>query len=247
TSSIYQGMAYIYMYDIRELATESGITLPQWQWDQSQMSTLMTLTALQDLKQDVLHHADDNSAFFAHILLPHSPYIYNQDCQIQTSPMSWLINYDFGPQGNDAVRRKLRYQLYNTQLFCLYKQLNDVFNTWQQAGIMKKAIIIVNGDHSARLPIIAPTIENNGKSTRQDFDDAFPALFAIKAPGYPAGIDDSQASITYLFDRALQQIVGASLETDNNQPYVFLTNNVPDLRGQQQVEPISAFKLIGSH
>jgi hypothetical protein len=242
SSSIFQGTAYTYMFGLRPVAQAIGISLPRWGWDQNQMSTIMTLTALQDLKQDVLHHADDGTAFFAHILLPHSPYIYDQNCQIHSQPMDWLINYDFGPQGNTPERRALRYQLYETQTFCLYKQLQNIFDAWQQAGIMNNAIIIVNGDHSSRLPVVAPTIESQGKSSKQDFDDAYPALFAVKAPGYQAGIDDSQATITYLFGRVMEQVTGQSLVIDDNAPYVFLTNDVPGLRGMQVKEAISSFK-----
>lgn len=242
SSSIFQGSAYTYMFGIRPVFNAIGISLPHWGWDQNQMSTVMTLMAMQDLKEDVLQHANDGTAFFAHILLPHSPYIFDQQCHIHSPPMAWLINYDFGPQGNTPQRRALRYQLYETQTLCLYQQLQQVFDAWQNAGIMQKAIIIVNGDHSSRLSVVAPTIETQGKSDWQDFNDAYPALFAVKAPGYPAGVDNSQDAITYLFGRLMEQVTGQSLVIDDNQPYVFLTNDVPGLRGMQVKEPISAFK-----
>lgn len=242
SSFIYQNALYDYAYTIRPIATKIGIHLPAYPWDQNQLSTLTTLGALQQLKEDVITHKNDGSAFFAHILLPHSPYIYDQNCQIHSPPMDWLINYDFGPQGNTAPRRALRYQLYEKQLQCLSKTLKMVFDTWQSNGVMSNSIIIVQGDHSSRLAITAPTIENKGLSNWQDFNDAYPALFAIKAPSCIAGIDNGRYPLSYLFGQAMQKVSNSVFPIDGAENFVYLTNAIPGLRLDQPTEPLSAFK-----
>ncbi|NNM59828.1 MAG: hypothetical protein HKM04_08440 [Legionellales bacterium] len=241
SSFIYQNALYDYVYTIRPLAAKIKIYLPDYPWDQNQLSSLNTLVALEQLKEDVIQHSNDGSAFFAHILLPHSPYIYDENCQIHSNPMDWLINYDFGPQGNTPERRVLRYQLYENQLQCLSKSLKTVLDTWQTTGVMKNAIIIIQGDHSSRLPVISPTIENEGVCSWQDFNDAYPALFAIKAPFYFAGLDNARYSLTYLFGQVSEQISHTQFPIDNNNDFVYLTDAVPGLRVNQVIEPLSAF------
>lgn len=242
SSLIYQELLYIYAFDISPFAADMHFNLPRAGWDQDQLSTLATLAALHQLQQDVILHAHDGTAFFAHILLPHSPYIYDENCQINAKPVDWLINYDFGVQGNTAARRAVRYQLYDKQSLCLYRQLQGVFSAWQQAGVFDKAVIIMQGDHSSRLSVVAPTIERQGISDQQDFNDAYPALFAVKAPFYQAGINSTQVPITYLFGQVMQQLSGQNFPVDTNLPYVFLTDERPNNFKVQPKEAIAAFK-----
>lgn len=227
TSGLFQELMYGYSYFLQPAAAAIHLPLPNWRWNQNEMSTLMALFPISQLQNDVLQHAHDGSAFFAHILIPHSPYIYNAKCEPNFYPMTWLINYDYGPLGNTTTRRALRYKLYDQQMFCLYKQLKPMFDAWQQAGILKTAIIVIQGDHGARLPEIDPIIENKTKIRQQDKLDAYPTLFAIKEPKQSAGVDDQWLPITYLFGKTMRQITQQNFVIDNEDPYVFLTDAEP--------------------
>ncbi|MBY0545012.1 MAG: hypothetical protein K2Q14_05630 [Gammaproteobacteria bacterium] len=242
SSFLYQQMVYEYTYTILPLAVQMHLHLPPSHWEQNELSTLQVLSAMQKLQSDVLTNADEGTVFFAHILLPHSPYIYDENCQIHSNPMDWLINYDVGPQGNTAERRALRYALYEKQTQCLYRQLQTIFDSWQQAGIMSKAIIIVQGDHSSRLPVTTPTMENKGESNWRDFNDSFPALFAVKAPHYLPGLDESLLAISYLLGTVMRSITQQSFPIDSSMPYVYLTDKMPNTRVMQEEELLSGFK-----
>ena len=71
------------------------------------------------------------------------------------------------------------------------------------AGVYDEAIIIVHGDHGARIALADPTAENLSRLTADDHIDNFSTLFAAKVPGLAPGIESGTAPISailpYLF------------------------------------------------
>ncbi len=241
-SAIYQGLLYSYAFELGRLLEKWDRYLPPWPWDQNQLATLLTFQALEQLTADVMQ-APAGTVFFAHILLPHSPYVVDADCKPLPKPSNWLINYDYGIKGNTAERRELRYGLYENQMRCLYKQLQPMVTAWQQAGVWNNAMVIVQGDHSARLPVMTPLSTTQGKSTWLDFLDSYPTLYAVKAPGYTPGVDAQQLPITHLFGKFTQKISGGQPATiDSTVPFVFLTTPGSFTYEDQIQVPISSFK-----
>jgi hypothetical protein len=241
SSQVYQNIMFAYAYGLQPLLKHANLNLPVWDWGQSQLNGLLTLTAMQQLQTDVTQ-APAGTVFFAHILLPHSPYMFDAQCHLKPQPASWTINYDEGPVGNYPDRRALRYTQYEDQLRCVYQQLGQMFTAWQQAGVWDKAIIIVQGDHSARVPLAAPYIRNAAFLTQQDFNDSYPTLFAVKAPFMKPGLRPQQLAITYLLEHVMSQLLGQNLINDTQPPYVYLTDTQEDSKVIMPVFPIDQFK-----
>jgi hypothetical protein len=117
-----------------------------------------------------------------------------------------------------------------------------MITAWQDAGVWDKAIVIVQGDHSTRVPVMTPLTTTQGRSTWRDFLDSYPALYAIKAPGYTPGVDTQQLAITHLFGSFMQQFSGGQPEKiDTPAPFVFLTEPSAFSYLDQVSEPLSAF------
>jgi arylsulfatase A-like enzyme len=74
---------------------------------------------------------------------------------------------------------------------CLYVRLDELFQQMQTAGIFENSIIILHGDHGARIGIHDPYIEDLALLSREDYVDAFSTLFAVKFPGKPGGYNAS--------------------------------------------------------
>jgi hypothetical protein len=95
------------------------------------------------------------------------------------------------------------------------------------AGIYDEAIILIHGDHGSRIVITDPTSENRQALTKQDLQDGFSTLFAMKLPGKSGGYDKSAWPLERLFAKFAFE---AGLTPTNNlpersKPYVYLTTD----------------------
>ena len=97
-------------------------------------------------------------AYFVHLILPHYPYAYDEECEVRPDPNSWLTTGQDG--GNDWQARNLRYELYFEQMRCVLKQLAEMFDTMNDAGQYEGAQIVVHGDHGSRIFMIRRRREN---------------------------------------------------------------------------------------
>ncbi len=102
---------------------------------------------LSHLRKDVLA-AKGKNAFFAHLNLPHYPYVYDQNCQLKQDPMSWrsFAPYTDKKEINGELKR---WEDYNQQLFCTYGQINYLIKELETAGLMDKTTIVIHGDKGA--------------------------------------------------------------------------------------------------
>jgi len=89
---------------------------------------------------------------------------------------------------------------------------------------------------------VAPIQKNADAVTWQDFEDSYATLYAVKWPGQKGNIDASRASITYLYGKAIEQIIHKPIHLDNGVPYVFLTVENTDKHIVMQSFPLTHFK-----
>ena len=89
-SNIYGG-ARNYYETFRNEVVPHGVSLPSATWDRHKVTTLPYLVSLEAIWQSILDLPEGNVAF-AHLLLPHSPYVTNADCTIRTSLQDWKYN-----------------------------------------------------------------------------------------------------------------------------------------------------------
>ena len=104
---------------------------------------------LSGLRKDVLA-AKGKNAFFAHLNLPHYPYVYDQNCQLKADPMAWRGNapYTDKKELNGELKR---WEDYNQQLFCTYGQINYLIKELEAAKLLDKTTIVIHGDKGANI------------------------------------------------------------------------------------------------
>ncbi|MBT4626345.1 MAG: hypothetical protein HOC63_06600 [Rhodospirillales bacterium] len=159
--------------------------------------------------------------FFAHLLIPHSPYVYDSSCKVHSPVSSWQLRPERGASDTPKLRYA-RYAAYFEQIRCTMRKLQPLFDAMRKKGTYEDAVIIIHGDHGARITRIDPEAGNAQQMTRDDYIDSFSTLFALKAPGVVPGNDDRMASLpqllAYAADRREENL------NENSKPYVYLSS-----------------------
>jgi hypothetical protein len=190
-----------------------GLPLPYWDWER-QFATIAGYNVLNLLKSEIPSAANGNF-YFAHALIPHSPYVYDRACNVNP-PDLWLARYseeaieiDRWRNSRENIKntpesRAERYQLYFGQVLCSQKFLGEIFDQLKTKGLYEDSIIIVHGDHGARLPLRAPDTSRNVPLSNQDVVDSYSTLFAIKVPKLAPGYDTRLLSIQALMENLVK-------------------------------------------
>ena len=167
------------------------LALPAWDSGVSRVGPLPVLPVLRELEAD-LRAARPGNAYFAHLLIPHFPYLLDAQCRIRGRIDEWLSNND--PEAlselepNSAASRAQRYASYFAQIRCEQRLVNRLFEAMREAGVWREAIVIVHGDHGSRIVRRLPVQQNAASLTAADLKDAFSTLFAAKVPAQAPGV-----------------------------------------------------------
>ena len=104
---------------------------------------------LMQLREDV-KKSEGKNVFFAHVALPHYPYVYDRFCRLKKDPQTWRSNraYEGVVEQKEEERR---WDSYNQQLFCTYAQLNATLRDWEASGDLKHTKIVIHGDKGASI------------------------------------------------------------------------------------------------
>ena len=228
-SNLYQRGLNFYEHSVRPSGLSLGLPMPVvnrislWTSRKFEASSVNTMPAMDAMSKSILHLPRGNM-FFAHLLLPHFPYVFREDCSPRAIPQS-LDNMVMTPQEFRTIEeRGLRFDQYLRQVECVYMKLDDLFSRMQSAGIFNDSIIIIHGDHGARLGLHDPRVREQGKLTEVDYIDAFSTLFAARIPGNPGRYDPSLHAI----DDLLVDTLGASLgrtpanSIPRRKPFIYL-------------------------
>ena len=203
--SVYFGRSFFYgklrkfIRQLINLAKDYGINVPPITWERDGRGTFLAMEHLNLLRRR-LATAEPGDAYFAHLLLPHNPYVFASDCSLRT-PSFWLRRASDNVTeqiSNTKETRSRRYEAYLEQVECVMIQLGGIFDALRQSGTFQDALIIVQGDHGSRINIVEPLDKTAERMANSDYLDAFSTLFAVKAPGIEAGYDNSVRSIQEL-------------------------------------------------
>lgn len=171
-----------------------GLELPGLGLWHGFLGPIAVLPTLERLADD-LSRPSGGTLFFAHLMIPHYPYVLRSDCGIRTPISSWELR--FLREGvNTPESRRRRYTAYYDQIRCTLRKLATLFDAMKAAGSYEKAIILIHGDHGSRIALIDPTAENLSRLTPDDHIDSFSTLFAAKVPGLAPGIEDGASPIS---------------------------------------------------
>jgi hypothetical protein len=231
-SSIVAAAIYVLVPPLESKFPALASSISQWIWAfYPKRTNTDSLNALADLKllwSDILS-LPHGTILFAHLLLPHYPYVTQSDCSVRPTNRNllWSSRGLFEPPltTNTIVSRKERYQQYLEQLECLYLRLDELFDRMRAAGIYEDSIIILHGDHGSRIVMTEPTLENQLALTKQDLVDGFSTLFAMKLPGKQGGYDASPWPLEQLFAKFAFEagLTPTNVLPEKSEPYVYLT------------------------
>jgi hypothetical protein len=135
-------------------------------------------------------------AYFVHVLMPHSPYIFDEACR-QTGEIltGYFLTEQYGLIGDALDRERARiYAAYVGQYRCALQMVDRLLTTVDTLPQFQDATIVVMGDHGAR---ISAGMHVESMSER-DMIDNYPALYAIRGPGIEPGYDVRKTSIQRL-------------------------------------------------
>jgi len=173
-------------------------------------------------------------AFFAHVLIPHPPLVYSEDCSLDYDSELWQrFTASTGDVGNSDESRRVRYRRYIPQALCALRELELLFAKLREHGIYRQATIVVHGDHGSSAFNYPTIVSNKDKLTYRDLRESYSTLFAIKYPNGDFSINDQVLSLDVLMARALLRITGKSAEElgleapADQRPFIYLSGVMP--------------------
>lgn len=238
-SGLFQWVLHIYQYDWIGLLNHFGWSVHPWPWYQDSVSSINQPQIVAKLQKDILQEPN-GTVFFAHLLFPHDPFIYDANCKIRSDPNTWKIIYGPLPAANSIQLRALRYKYYLAQDVCAEQQINNLFLALQKAGIYKDAIIIIHGDHGSRIASNWPYAVDKNGFTRENFNDYYVTLFASKIPGQNAVSIEQPQDLQTLLANDVTKITGKKIIAPKDKLFVYfypLKENEPLVK-----VPLDAFK-----
>jgi hypothetical protein len=211
---------------VRLKAISSGHRFPNWFFSSPHLWSVRGLELLDIVARDVAN-ATPGSLYFAHILAPHDPYVYDRNCNLR-DPHDW----EDRPKSSSAQSRIRYYRLYLEQVECLRTRLEGIFDWWSREGVFSRAKIILHGDHGSRLFSREATIANGDELLPSDYIDSFSTLFAVKASGLEAKYDRRMVAIQDALAAVAHDQPLGQLSARAGTPYVLLPNS-----GKREMTP----------
>ena len=205
----------------RQQMVRARVPLPEWDWERGHSEPLATMPIFDRIAGD-LSHARRGEVVFAHLLMPHYPYVYGADCRPRP-PSQWLMRSDASDAGmpggitNSPDGRAARYPRYLDQIRCAQRKISQLLDALP-TPLQHDAIVIIQGDHGSRISLVEPITTAATSPVPSDYADQFSTLFAVRTPDVEAGYDTRVAPITCLLRslahsdfRSVEQIDGCSM------------------------------------
>jgi hypothetical protein len=152
------------------------LRLERW----ARSSSVSGLAAFDALAAD-LRQARRGEAYFAHLLVPHYPYVAAPDCRV-LPPSRW----DYRRSETPIAAREAAY---DRQLRCVLGKLDRALAALAESPAGADAVVIVHGDHGSRISDVEPLASQAGRLSDRDLVAGFSTLFAIRASGVTGGIE----------------------------------------------------------
>lgn len=147
---------------------------------------------------------------FAHLMVPHSPYLLTNRCVVGGAFDSGYYLTRFEDESVRAVKRREYYGQYLEQVQCVFSRMDELLGVIRTSPALSDAIVIVHGDHGSRI--------SNGElldqMTPRDYVDNYGTFFAVRGPGFEPGIDCELRSLPQLFRQVVQDGRAGPAETE---------------------------------
>ncbi len=217
---------------------------PSWIRVVPRLNTVPALQVMDHLENTVIReHA--GMVYFVHLLWPHSPYIYTENCTLKNSVTDWQVFLDSYPELNTQAVWRERQNSYHEQIGCVQHRLTQFFERLKQHGVYERAIIIVQGDHGSRIAFHPMDISGKDTILPRDYLYAFATFFAYKGPQTLTTDKKAFVPITTLFTDLVSHWLNVKLPTPSEKNYVYLA---PEYTGNPlaPVPAVQALWLSGS-
>jgi hypothetical protein len=176
-------------YDLLRLEiAKVGVQLPREMW----FHWTAPINGLMEMRRvtNALAGATRGEMYFAHFLLPHAPFVYGNDCALR--PLR-----EWHPVDDSGDTQSKRMAAYGEQVRCASRMVREIVDAIP-VGLRSDAVLIVQGDHGARLSLTdVGALDRDDPKTRDD-RDVYSTLFAVRFPGIDAGSDHRFVPITCL-------------------------------------------------
>ena len=172
-----------------------GIDLPLLSIDANKRtSTLSALVAFDRLVAD-LRRAKPGEAYFAHLLLPHYPYVTDAACAIKRRN-EWMVRTSFEARWED------RNLAYFDQLRCTMTKVDQALQALARSPAGRNSVVVIHGDHGSRITRRDPVAENMQRGVDEtDLVGSHSTLMAVRAPGVAPGYDVARRPVASLLGR----------------------------------------------
>jgi hypothetical protein len=224
-SDIFEFAKKSYWHLTNYLKSSFGLELPfPWNWDGQRTNSISALETFDILSKDIQKSPEGN-LFFAHLIVPHDPFVYDSNCQLYKDPIrEWELRGDptFQKRLNTRSSWEKRYKKYLRQTSCVTQKLHEVFDEMKKANIYDKSTIIIHGDHGSGVRIRRPILANQNELTPEDIVDSFSTIFAVKFPNGEADYDLNTQSLNQIFSKVSGKMFSKDISTSQESPYVNL-------------------------
>ncbi len=162
--------------------------------------------------------ANRPTLFFAHLLNPHQPYVFDANGAVRPEP-DW---YGGRLSPADDLYR-IKFKAHCEQSSFLARELDELLSALQQSGVLESSEIILHGDHGAKISeeLHGRLVQFPSEPTLPDLLHSFSAMLAIRKPGRQMGtLDDTKGSILFLMQKSKGSLANAR-GSELNKVYLF--------------------------
>ena len=209
----------LYELRLRKALVSLGWAAPHWAWMNVRLGQAGALAITHRMADDIAAIPSlRGEAFFSHVLLPHLPYLVNENCEGKADIAQGMLPDLVGRRRPLPEARRARYVQYGLQLACVRRLVDTVLSKLDARGA-RDAVVIVQGDHGSR---IGSTPALGQPLSRQSFNDFYSTLFAIRGPGITSGTDTTVVALEDLLDRYSAAGFKDTTFPADSPPYVLL-------------------------
>ena len=186
--------------------------LPKSYLFRSFRSAVPVLSAFEKMREQ-LPEITGPTVFFAHLLIPHSPFMLDRECKARSVP-SWDVPQWY-PEVPDALKQRTLgefYSHYFEQVGCLNNQLSTLFSDLRRFKLWEKTTIIIHGDHGSRIVRNSPT-ENLEAIGMDELRASYGTHLAVRfGTGNRSEIVSEAVPVSEVIHKALETGLSLSVE-----------------------------------
>ncbi len=214
-------VALLLQHRLREVL---GPALPEWNFQSISPSPLVSMEAVSKLSERI-STLKNGEAVFAHIILPHDPYVFDRQCRL-LDVSEWAVRstdqrvgFPWGALwrvkvGDTPEYWTFRYHAYLEQVRCIHTKLGEILDVMRAQGTYEGSTIIIHSDHGSRIFTFHVNADNEKTIPERDLIANYSTLFAVKKAGLAPGVSMDQRSIQDLFAELLMEKNGVETHGD---------------------------------